>query len=54
MLFRSLGVETQPNLPGTIDEHPNWKRRYAKDAGALLDPADVRRRVRILAKRDAS
>ena len=50
----ALGVETQPNLPGTIDEHPNWKRRYGPDAGALLDPADVRRRVQILAKRDAS
>ena len=21
------GVEEQPNLPGTIDEHPNWRRR---------------------------
>lgn len=22
-----LGVAEQPNLPGTIDEHPNWRRR---------------------------
>jgi 4-alpha-glucanotransferase len=21
------GLEEQPNLPGTIDEHPNWRRR---------------------------
>ena len=42
----ALGQETQPNVPGTIDEHPNWKRRYAGDAGALLEPRDVRRRRR--------
>jgi 4-alpha-glucanotransferase len=23
----ALGVIDQPNLPGTIDEHPNWRRR---------------------------
>lgn len=22
-----LGLDEQPNLPGTIDEHPNWRRR---------------------------
>ncbi len=22
-----LGLQEQPNLPGTIDEHPNWRRR---------------------------
>ena len=22
-----LGVVDQPNIPGTIDEHPNWRRR---------------------------
>jgi 4-alpha-glucanotransferase len=22
-----LGLEDQPNIPGTIDEHPNWRRR---------------------------
>ena len=22
-----LGVVEQPNVPGTIDEHPNWRRR---------------------------
>jgi 4-alpha-glucanotransferase len=24
-----LGVAEQPNLPGSIDEHPNWRRRLA-------------------------
>ncbi len=32
-----LGVEEQPNLPGTIDEHPNWRRRLTAEAGTLLD-----------------
>jgi 4-alpha-glucanotransferase len=22
-----LGLQEQPNIPGTIDEHPNWRRR---------------------------
>jgi 4-alpha-glucanotransferase len=22
-----LGLVEQPNIPGTIDEHPNWRRR---------------------------
>jgi 4-alpha-glucanotransferase len=22
-----LGVIDQPNIPGTVDEHPNWRRR---------------------------
>jgi 4-alpha-glucanotransferase len=22
-----LGLDEQPNLPGTVDEHPNWRRR---------------------------
>ena len=50
----ALGQETQPNVPGTIDQHPNWKHRYAGDAAALLEPRDVRRRVETLAKRGAS
>jgi 4-alpha-glucanotransferase len=50
----ALGLDTQPNVPGTIDQHPNWKRRYAGDAAALLQPRDVRRRVETLAKRGTS
>ena len=37
-----MGVTEQPNLPGTIDEHPNWRRRYAPDARRMLDHAQVR------------
>ena len=44
-----LGLEEQPNLPGTVDEHPNWRRRLASRADLLLDQPDVARRVEELA-----
>ena len=50
----ALGQATQPNVPGTIDQHPNWKLRYPGDAGALLEAPDVRSRVETLARRGAS
>jgi 4-alpha-glucanotransferase len=43
-----LGREEQPNLPGTVDEHPNWRRRLAGEAGALLGEPRVAERVRVL------
>ncbi|MDK9721532.1 MAG: 4-alpha-glucanotransferase [Rhodospirillales bacterium] len=30
-----LGQEEPMNLPGTVDEHPNWRRRYAKPLNEL-------------------
>lgn len=33
----------QPNLPGTVDQHPNWRRRYPGPAGDLLDHPFARR-----------
>jgi len=47
----ALALEDQPNLPGTIDEHPNWRRRYAAQAAELLGPAEIRRRLEPLARR---
>ena len=32
-----LGIVEQQNLPGTIDEHPNWRRRYPVAVEALAD-----------------
>jgi 4-alpha-glucanotransferase len=32
-----LGVETMVNLPGTFDEHPNWRRRLPVSLADLLD-----------------
>ena len=33
----ALGSVAQQNLPGTINEHPNWRRRYPIDVDALTD-----------------
>ncbi|EJL04324.1 MULTISPECIES: 4-alpha-glucanotransferase [Pseudomonas] len=45
----ALGIEEQANLPGTIDTHPNWRRRLAHESQALLDNPDAARRLEILA-----
>ncbi|GAB2803119.1 4-alpha-glucanotransferase [Halomonas shantousis] len=50
-----LGLEEQANLPGTLDEHPNWRRRWMAEASSLLTPAEVRHRLEELARaRDIS
>ncbi|BBH33595.1 MULTISPECIES: 4-alpha-glucanotransferase [Pseudomonas] len=45
----ALGIEEQANLPGTIDTHPNWRRRLTQQSQALLDDPDAARRLEILA-----
>lgn len=47
----ALGLEEQPNLPGTIGEHPNWRRRYPGEATDLLKPPAVQERLEPLARR---
>jgi 4-alpha-glucanotransferase len=47
----ALGLVEQPNIPGTIDEHPNWRRRLKQPADRLLDPSTIRRRLASLARR---
>jgi len=47
----ALGLKDQPNLPGTIQEHPNWRRRYPGDAAQLLAAPPIRQRLRPLARR---
>lgn len=44
----ALGLVEQPNLPGTLDEHPNWRRRLPGDAATLLDAPDVTARLQAL------
>lgn len=40
----ALGLEQQPNLPGTIDEYPNWRRRLDRTASeALAEPTAAAR-----------
>jgi 4-alpha-glucanotransferase len=50
----AIAAERQPNMPGTIDQYPNWRHRYGGDAAALLDDPDVRRRIETLVGRGAS
>ena len=45
-----LGAGEQPNLPGTIGQHPNWRRRYPGAAARLLAGAAARRRIGRLAR----
>ena len=35
-----LGVEDQPNIPGTVDEHPNWRRRLPMELGEMAAAID--------------
>ncbi|MGB9367884.1 MAG: 4-alpha-glucanotransferase [Xanthobacteraceae bacterium] len=46
-----LGLAEQPNLPGTIDEHPNWRRRLDKPSAELLDSPHARARLKTLRER---
>jgi len=46
-----LGLTEQPNLPGTIDEHPNWRRRLDALVGEVLDAPEVRARLQTLRER---
>ena len=41
----ALALTEQPNLPGTLDEHPNWRRRLPGPASTLLDTPAVTARL---------
>ena len=43
-----VGTTEQINLPGTIDEHPNWRRRFSQPADTLLQEPAAARRVQLL------
>ena len=43
-----LGVEEAPNLPGTTDQHPNWRRRLPGTVDSMLDTPAVRARTSLL------
>jgi 4-alpha-glucanotransferase len=49
----ALGLKEQPNLPGTVNEHPNWRRRYPKTADKIFDDPAVAARAKTLAERGA-
>jgi 4-alpha-glucanotransferase len=37
-----LGVVDQPNIPGTVNEHPNWRQRLPVAVGDIAATIDVR------------
>jgi 4-alpha-glucanotransferase len=43
-----LGIQDQPNLPGTIDEHPNWRRRLPVELEDLRRHPRMRALARVL------
>jgi 4-alpha-glucanotransferase len=46
-----LGLEEAPNLPGTTDEHPNWRRRLPEPLSAALAHPNVAARLATLRRR---
>lgn len=46
----ALCLLEQPNLPGIIDSHPNWRRRYPKESATLLDDPDCSHRLEMLSR----
>lgn len=44
-----LGLVEQPNLPSTVDTHPNWRRRLPGPVSALLEAPAVQARMSALA-----
>jgi 4-alpha-glucanotransferase len=46
-----LGVIEQPNLPGTIDAHPNWRRRLPVAARDLGDHPAIRRTAELVRRK---
>jgi 4-alpha-glucanotransferase len=45
----ALALTDQPNLPGTTNQHPNWRRRLAFDAETIFADPDVAARLTTLA-----
>ena len=45
-----LGVEDQPNVPGTVDEHPNWRQRLPVTVEALAEDERMRHLGHLLAE----
>ncbi|WP_022683217.1 4-alpha-glucanotransferase [Sphingobium bisphenolivorans] len=44
------GLDEQPNLPGTVDEHPNWRRRMPVTLDMMMQQPAVNARVRAIRK----
>jgi len=46
-----IGIAEQPNLPGTFDQHPNWRRRLDQTVTQILARADVKDRLKLVQQR---
>lgn len=46
----ALAVVEQPNLPGTVDEHPNWRRRLDPPVELMFHEPAFEHRLRCLAR----
>jgi 4-alpha-glucanotransferase len=44
----ALALSDQPNMPGTLDEHPNWRRRTPGPVDTILDEPAVATRLAIV------
>ncbi|MGR3494667.1 4-alpha-glucanotransferase [Citreimonas sp.] len=47
-----LGIEAQPNLPGTVDEYPNWRQRLPLAPEDLADEPRLARAAAIMRAHD--
>ena len=47
----ALGMVEQQNLPGTVDEHPNWRRRYPVAVEALAGDPGLAAIARVVGSR---
>ncbi len=48
-----LGLSEAPNLPGTVDEHPNWRRRLDAPIAEAMAAPRVATRLAVLQRRTA-
>lgn len=46
----ALALPESPNLPGTVDTHPNWRRRLPQTVDQVLDDPPVQGRLDVLAR----
>jgi 4-alpha-glucanotransferase len=46
----ALAAPEQPNLPGTVDQHPNWRRRLDPPVERMLSDPTIEQRLRGLAR----
>lgn len=47
-----LGAREQPNLPGTVGEHPNWRRRLGAPLQELMDQPSTQKRLKAVSERN--